>query len=123
MLTISCSGTRAEPRICHDARHARRQMQPAAVPADDLLVLLDDERPGPDQAHLAAQDVDELRQLVQRRLAQQAPDPRDAGSSAILNRPSVWLRAISAAFCASASTTIERNFSSPKRCPSRPTRS
>src|SRR3954451_25354519 len=47
-------------------RHPGHQVKAAAVPALHLVVLVDDQRPRPDQAHLAAQDVDELWQLVQR---------------------------------------------------------
>ena len=60
------------------AGHARRQVQPAAVPALDLRVLLEDERPRADEAHLAAQDVEQLRQLVERGAAQEPADARDA---------------------------------------------
>src|SRR6185503_1027506 len=59
------------------AGHTRRQVETAAVPAGHLLVLVDDERARTDQAHLAAQHVDELRELVERRPPQEPPDARD----------------------------------------------
>ena len=85
--TISWSGTRAEPRICQwpvmpGVRCSRRRCQPC-----DLRVLVDDQRPRPDQAHLAAQHVDELRQLVERRRAQEPPDARDARIVGDLEEP------------------------------------
>ena len=38
-----------------------------------------DWRPRPDDAHIAAKNVEELRKLVERVLAQDAPNTRDAG--------------------------------------------
>src|SRR3954452_18073603 len=49
--------------------HARCQMQAPAVPALDLGVLVDDQWPRADKAHLSTQDVEQLRELVQRRAA------------------------------------------------------
>ena len=37
-----------------------------------------DRRPRPHHAHIAAQHIDQLRQLIQRILAQETPRPRDA---------------------------------------------
>src|SRR3954465_3425947 len=57
------------------------------VPVDILSEELHEFRPlgaWPDQAHLAAQHVDELGQLVERRLAQQAPD---AGAAVLAFHP------------------------------------
>jgi hypothetical protein len=47
------------------------------MPADNPPVLLRDQGPRADEAHLAAQDVDQLRQLVDRGPAQKAADARD----------------------------------------------
>ena len=44
--------------------------------ADDVLVLGEDQRARPDEAHLAAQHVEELRQLVDRPAAQEAAERR-----------------------------------------------
>src|SRR5205823_1235868 len=38
-----------------EAGHARREVEPPALPAVDAAVLVENERPRPDQAHLAAQ--------------------------------------------------------------------
>ena len=53
-------------------RCRRRRSRPL-----DLRVLVEDERARADEAHLAAQDVEQLRQLVERRAAQEAADARD----------------------------------------------
>ena len=47
------------------------------------LYLVAEGRPRPDHRHLAADDVPELRQLVDRRSSKQAPDPSDARVAAI----------------------------------------
>ena len=52
--------------------HPGLQVQPAAVPALDLPVLVLDQRPRADEAHLAAQHVEELGQLVERAAPQAA---------------------------------------------------
>src|SRR3954451_10863921 len=62
MFTVSWSGTRGEPRICHAAPSCRRRVQAAAVPADDLLVLVRDVRPGPTRLISLPHHVDELRE-------------------------------------------------------------
>ena len=117
IATISRSGTRAGPRICHGPvipgiSSSRRRCQPS------MRVLLDHERPGPDEAHLAADDVQQLRQLVQRGAPQQAADRVTRGSSAILKSPPASLRWRSSSFISSASGTIVRNLS--MRTPARP---
>src|SRR5581483_4681494 len=45
------------------------------------------DRPRPDEAHVAAEYVDELRQLVERRAPQQPPDRGDPGVVRELSRP------------------------------------
>src|SRR3954447_1803958 len=57
---------------------ARREVEPALAPAVDLLLELRRHGPGADQAHVALQDVPELRQLVDARAPQQIPGARDA---------------------------------------------
>src|SRR5581483_5834100 len=59
------------------AGHARRNVEPAPQPALDLAVLLGDQRPWPDDAHLAPQDVHELRQLVELKAPDHPAHPRD----------------------------------------------
>src|SRR4051812_34654720 len=61
-----------------DARDARREVEPAAAPAADHLVLGLDQRPRPHEAHLALEDVPELGELVEAQMPQAAPDARDA---------------------------------------------
>ena len=93
MPTISCERDARRAEDLPVAGHAGRQVQAAAVQAVDLRVLVDDERARADEAHLAAPDVEELRQLVERGArAGSAPTRVIRGSSAILNRPSVSLR-------------------------------
>jgi hypothetical protein len=86
-MTITI-GTVTFDRVDYDAEHSRgvvrsprMESSPAcpAVPALDALVLLDHERTRADEAHLAFEDVQELRQLIQRTLAQEPPYPRNAG--------------------------------------------
>ena len=48
------------------------------MPVVEPLVVALGQRPRADQRHLAAQDVEELRQLVDRPAAQEAADGRDA---------------------------------------------
>ncbi len=61
-----------------EAGQARHDRQPAEVPRLVDLDLVRDRRTRADQAHLAADDVDQLRQLVQVRSAQEGSQPRDA---------------------------------------------
>ena len=64
------------PQAGQAGAHAQRLRVAAGVALDDLPRL----RPRPDQRHLAAQHVHELRQLVQRRRAQHPADRRDPRS-------------------------------------------
>ena len=86
-----------------------------AVPVLEQRVVAERQRPRADEAHLAAQDVDELRQLVEREAAQEPPDARHARVVADLEerarRPRSPPRAPPAASAASA--TIVRNLSIP----------
>ena len=68
-----------------EAGDARLQLEALARPVVDVLVLLEDQRPRADEAHLAAEDVEQLRQLVERVAAQEAADRVTRGSSGILN--------------------------------------
>ena len=66
------------------AQQARLDIEAPAVEGDLLLELIDEERPlgaGADQAHIAAQEVDALRDLVQ---VQSAQNLADAGHPWIL---------------------------------------
>ena len=78
-MTISCSGIRAEPSTCQGpvmpgVRCSRRRCQPC----DLRVVLVDTSGRGPTRLISPLQHVDQLRQLVERRAAQQPPDARDA---------------------------------------------
>ena len=55
----------------------RLDREPAALALGVLLHLHRHGRPRPDDRHLAAQHVPQVRQLVERVAAQQLPDPRD----------------------------------------------
>src|SRR3954451_20600571 len=57
--------------------HARLPVEPPPLVLRVLLDLVAKRRPWPDHAHVAAEDVPELRQLVERELAQDAADARD----------------------------------------------
>ena len=48
------------------------------MPVLEQLVVAKRERPGPDEAHLALEDVDDLRDLVEREAAEDTPDAGDA---------------------------------------------
>src|SRR4051794_14656209 len=65
----------------------RRQIQASAVVARDLAILAEDERTGPDDAHVSLEDVEELRELVERGAAQELPDPGDAWIVLDLEQP------------------------------------
>src|SRR5437762_421062 len=57
------------------------------MPAFDLAVLVHYERPWPYEAHLAEQDVEELRELIQRRSAEELSDLGDPGIGGDLEQP------------------------------------
>src|SRR4029453_13591443 len=57
-----------------EARDSRQDEVALAVPLLQELVVPGRQRAGADEAHLAAEDVRELRQLVERELPEQAAD-------------------------------------------------
>src|SRR5687767_3403242 len=61
------------------AGDAGHEIEPAAPPAVDLTVLVLDQRPRTHKAHIALQDVHQLRQLVEAALPKQSPNPRNPG--------------------------------------------
>ena len=72
------------------AGQARPDVEPLALPLGVRVDLVAQRRPRPDQAHLAADDVPELRQLVDRGAAKDAADARDpavAGVDGVARRP------------------------------------
>jgi hypothetical protein len=56
---------------------SRLDVQPAALPGRVLLDLIRERGAGPDQAHVASYDIPELRDLVDRQPAEDAPRARD----------------------------------------------
>ena len=124
MVTISRSGMREEPEHLPLARHAGLEVQALAVAQLDAAVLVLDQRARADEAHLAAQHVPQLGQLVERRAPQDAPhtgDPRVVGDlEQPVDRPRSATRA--PRFISSAPSSIVRNFRISKTHPSRPTR-
>src|SRR5262245_40469022 len=60
------------------ARQARPHLEAAPLALRVRVHLVAESRAGADQAHLAAEHIPELRQLVERRPPEQAADPRDA---------------------------------------------
>jgi hypothetical protein len=71
--------------------HARRQLQARAMPSLDAHVLLDHQRTGSHEARLSFEDVQQLRNLIERGLAQQ---PRDACVSPAMANASAWASAM-----------------------------
>ena len=69
--------------------HAGLEVEAPARPAVDVMVLLGDERARTDQAHLATEHVEQLRELVQRSAAQEASDAGDARVVLDLEHPLV----------------------------------
>src|SRR5215208_2221048 len=59
-------------------RDPRPGVEPVALALRVAVDLHLDGGAGPDEGHLAAQDVDEVRELVERGAAQQRADPRDS---------------------------------------------
>src|SRR5215204_5572463 len=59
------------------ARQPRLHLEPAPLRRRVLLDLVAERRPRPDDRHVSAEDVPELRELVQRQPAQHAADARD----------------------------------------------
>src|SRR6266568_821363 len=60
------------PKACHPRQHEIA----LPVPRKELLVVADGKRPRADQRHLAPQDIQHLRQLVERETTQESPDGR-----------------------------------------------
>src|SRR5437868_10349789 len=75
-----------EPRPAVDLRPAGDpgpDVEPVALPLVVLVDLVAKCRPRPDDRHVAANDVPELRQLVQRQPPQDPAGARDAGVAAV----------------------------------------
>src|ERR1022692_1038698 len=68
---------RAAVHLC-PAGDPRLHLETARLVRSVPLHLVAERGPGADHAHLAADDVPELRQLVERQLSQDAADPGDA---------------------------------------------
>src|SRR5260221_5992778 len=60
------------PNTCH----AGCEVEALACPPVDLLVLVDDERSRADKAHLALEDIQQLRKLVKREPPHEPTDSR-----------------------------------------------
>src|SRR5437016_2092122 len=58
--------------------NARLQIQAPVCPVVHVRVLLEDQRAWPDEAHLTAYNIPELRQFIDREPPQHSPDPRRA---------------------------------------------
>ena len=96
-----------------------------ARPAGDLVGLVDDERARADEAHVAAEHVQQLRELVEAVAPKEAADARDARVALLrLEQRAVDLVQVQhvAARCASAPTCIVRNFAIVNSLPLRPRR-
>jgi hypothetical protein len=84
---------------------------------------LDEEAPGPDEGHLASENVEQLRQLVERVPPQNLADAGDAGVVLFLEEDAVSVvSSSSVSTMRSAPVTMLRNPSMEKVRPSRPTR-
>ena len=71
-------GSEARPLTCAQPVMPGLDLEPAALARGVVVDLVLDRRPRADDRHLAAQDVDQVRQLVEREAAQQAADAGDA---------------------------------------------
>ena len=71
--------------------HARLQVEASSRPGFDVLILVEDEWPGADDRHLAADDIDQLRQLVDAPATQKATDTRDSRVVGDLEHPRVFV--------------------------------
>ena len=69
---------------CHRPVMPGRHEEPLEVVRLEVLGLVGDARPRADERHVAAEHVEQLRQLVEARLAQPAADARDASSRSSL---------------------------------------
>src|SRR3954451_16090351 len=67
----------------------RLQLQALPPPFGDEAVLLEDQRPRPDERHLAGQDVQELRQLIERVPAEERAELRHAWVVCDLEHPCI----------------------------------
>src|SRR5262249_56944370 len=76
-------GQRGSTVDLRPAGDAGLDVEPTPLALVVLLDLVAERRPRADHAHLAANDVPELWQLVQRELPQQAARPRDASVAAV----------------------------------------
>ena len=74
----SLHGSDARPLTCAQPVMPGLDLQPAALALGVLVDLHLDRRARADDRHLAAQDVDQVRQLVERGAAQERADARDA---------------------------------------------
>src|SRR5215471_4334251 len=77
---------RATVDLC-PAGQARLHREAAQLPLGVALDLVAKRRPRPDHRHLAAHDVPELRQLVDRRPAEETPDASDARIAPVDREP------------------------------------
>src|SRR3954463_13254368 len=71
------------------SRDPRLQAEAIARPLADMDVLFEDQRPRTDERHLAAEDVEQLRELVEREASQKAPERCDAWIFDDLEHPGV----------------------------------
>ena len=112
------AGTRAGGYLPQPGQSLWHQ-EPLELVLLEVLELVGDARPRPHQRHLAAQHVDQLRQLVQRGLAQPVADRRDVVERSSLYSPlpptaasSSWSRRCRrGGRCRRCSTRIVRNLS------------
>ena len=78
---------RGAPLHLRPAGEPGSDLEPAALVSVVLLDLVAKRRARPDDAHVAAQDVPELRQLVDRRTPENAADARDARVALVDGEP------------------------------------
>ena len=131
--TISSKLTRLRPRTCHrpvipGAAAGRRLCNPGTTPPRRRWAV------AVPQAHVTAQDVEELRQLVQAGLADEAAHSRDAQSAFQLEAASAagrqfgraqvpWIRRVTWAWCrVFGAATMEPNSNIVKGWPFWPMR-
>ena len=83
----SLHGSDARPLTCAQPVMPGPDREPAALALGVLVDLDLDRRPRADERHLAAQDVDEVRQLVDRRAPQERADARDPRVALVDGQP------------------------------------
>ena len=104
----SCHGSAARPLHLRPAGDARLDRQPPELARRVLRDLRLHGRARADQAHVAAQHVDQVRQLVQREAPQQRADARDARIALVDRQPRSHALGARSPSCAASEVELAR---------------